>query len=142
MNPRKDRVPPGYNYGGPTLGHLLPTSGIVRIRDNLGPESKVLGPEIDGGREAEITLRERNKGRESGDGIRREMVRLDAEFLEKSPHEITHREPEAMLEMRDKNNKLTGLEIPRKLAAGQATLHTLRDPPCPAEPLNLVSSDI
>ena len=61
VDPRKDGASPRYNCGRTALGHLFGSSGVIFIRDNLRPESKILGPKIYSWPDAEIPLRERDK---------------------------------------------------------------------------------
>src|SRR5664279_1824036 len=133
---------PGYDGGCTALGHLLGSTGIVWIRDNLRPESEVLGPEIDGWPETEISLGERNEGGQGGNGISRKMVGLDAEFLEELLRKVANRETESVLKVRYEDYELTGLEVRRELVAWQPACHPFRDPPRSAKPVEFVLSDV
>ena len=126
MDAREDGGAPRYDGGGPALGHLFGFAGVVGIRNNLFPELEVFGEKVDGGQEAEVTLRERNTSGEGGDGISRKVVRLEAKFIKEMAHEIAGRKPEPALKMGNKNDILTGLEIRRKLGTREPACHASR----------------
>ena len=88
MDPGKNGAAPRYDGGGPALGHLSHRIRVGRIRNDLFPEVEVFGPRLDGRPEAEITLHEGDKGRECGEGVGWELMRLKAESVEKAAEEI------------------------------------------------------
>ena len=100
MDAREDRGALGYDGGGPALGHLSDRVRVFGIRNDLLPELKVLGPQVDGGPEAEITLGERDKGRKSGEGVSWKVVRLETKFHEEVMHEVAGWETESSLKVR------------------------------------------
>ena len=118
MDARKDGGAPRYDGGGPALGHDSGRVGVFWIRNNLFPELEILGPEIDGGSEAEVTLREGDISRECGDGVGRKMVRLETKFVEEIVHKIADGKTEPALKVGNKNDILIGLKIRHKLGAG------------------------
>ena len=118
MDTREDGGAPRYDGGGPALGHVSGCAGVFGIRNNLFPELEILGPQIDSGPEAEVTLREGDIGRECGDGISRKMVGLETKFVKKSVHEIAGGKTEPTLKVGNKNDILIGLKIRHKLGAG------------------------
>ena len=126
---------PRYDGGGPALGHLSDSVRVFRIRNDLLPELKVLGPQVDGGPKAEVTLRERDKGREGSDGVSRKMMRLEAEFLEEVVHKVAGRKPKSALEMGYEDDILAFLEIRRSLGTRQPAFHPGWDPPRPDQPV-------
>ena len=76
LDPGEDGKMPGYDSGCTALRHLLGCVGILRVWNNPLPKGEILGPEIDGRLEAEIALREGNKGGKDEYGVSRKMMWL------------------------------------------------------------------
>src|ERR1041385_6664840 len=72
-------------------------------------EVKEPAPEPNGGLDSEVTFAHRHKGGEQHDGIRSEVVRVQAVEGKKVVEELAHREPESAIEMRKEDDALAGL---------------------------------
>ena len=70
------------------------------------------------------------------------MMRLEAKLLEETAHEIADGKPEPALEVRNKDDVLTGLSYRRKLGTGKPTYHSCWDTPSPDQPIDLDLGDV
>ena len=67
--PEKVAAAPRNDGGGTTLCHFLGRVRVVRIRNNLFPECKEFGSEVDRGPKTDIALGESSERREDENGV-------------------------------------------------------------------------
>ena len=137
MNPRTDGTSPRYNCSGSARGHLLGEVLVFWIRDTLLPELEVLGPELNGGPESEVSLGERNARRERGNGIGWKVMGLKTEPIQERSEELARRESKAALEMRDEDHAFTGFQLRLGLCVGNPAYHLCRNSFGPDQPVYL-----
>jgi hypothetical protein len=99
------------------------------VLEDARPKIEILGPKVDGRPKAEIALGERNKCRESGNGVSRKMVRLEFKFLKEFGHKVTGWKAKAALKMLNEDDILTRLNDGRELTSREPDFHSIRDSP-------------